>query len=178
MRATQAGRGKLLAASAGALLCAAPAIAIGASETREDGPGASGRVSAREMQQYCVNIAASVETVRLARQRKLLSEIETQLGARLSALEAKQAEVRKSLDQLEAFERKTNEALVAFYTRMKPDAAAAQIAQLDDDAAAALLLRLKAKVSGAILNEMEPARGAALATRIAQQRPASDGKRP
>lgn len=132
----------------------------------------------QEAKKYCANIAASVEATRLAKNQKLLSEMEAQLGARIAALEAKQNEVRTILEQLESFERKTNDALVAFYSRMKPDAAAAQLAQLDDDAAAALLLRLKAKVSSAILNEMEAARGAALAKRISQQRPLPDGKRP
>lgn len=134
--------------------------------------------SPREQQQYCSNIAASVEAARIARQQKLLTEMEAQLSQKLAALEAKQVEVAAQLDKLESFERKTNDALVAFYTGMQPDAAAAQLAELDDDIAAALLLRLKAKAASAILNEMNAARGAALAKRIAQQRPANDGKKP
>jgi len=134
--------------------------------------------SQREQQQYCANIAASIEAARIARQQKLLSEMETQLSQKLAALEAKQAEVRAQLDRLESFERKTSDALVAFYAGMKPDAAAAQLAELDEEVAASLLLRLKAKASSAILNEMSAARGAALAKRIAQQRPANDGKQP
>lgn len=104
--------------------------------------------------------------------------METQLGARLAALEAKESEVRAALDRLESFERKTNDALVAFYAGMKPDVAAAQISQLDDDSAAALMLRLKTKASSAILNEMEAVRGAAIARKIAQKSAPTDGKRP
>lgn len=104
--------------------------------------------------------------------------MEKQLGAKLAALEAKQGEVRAQLDRLEAFERKTNDSLVSFYSGMKPDAAAAQIGELEDDIAAALLLRLKPKISSAILNEMDAARGAAITRKIAQTRAPLEGRRP
>lgn len=173
MRAMAAWRRIGIAATAVTAMAASQGVA----EPRADGGRSSNSPRQQDAQQYCGNIAASVESARIVRQQKQLSEMEAQLGARLAALEAKQNEVQALLDQLASFEQKTNDALVGFYSRMKPDAAAAQISQLDDDSAAALLLRLKAKVSSAILNEMEAARGAALARQIARQRPSTEGKR-
>lgn len=140
--------------------------------------GEAAAPSAHDIQQYCANVAASAEALRLERRRKQLSELETQMASRLSTLDAKQQELRALLDRLEAFERKTSDALVGLYSRMKPEAAAAQLAQIDDDVAAALMLQLKTKISSAILGEMEASRGAALAKKIADMRNVTDGKKP
>lgn len=136
------------------------------------------RTAAREQQQYCANIAASAETLRLERRRRELAELETQVSARLQALEARQNDLRKILDRLDAFERNAGEALVGLYSRMKPEAAAAQLAELDEDVAAALVLQLKTKVSSTILGEMEAARAAALAKKISDMRKSSAGRKP
>ncbi|PPD43202.1 MAG: hypothetical protein CTY15_10755 [Methylocystis sp.] len=132
----------------------------------------------KETHAYCASIAASAELARLERQRKQLAELEQQLAARLAALESKQSTLRIMVDRLEAFERKSDESLIGVYSRMKPEAAAAQLAQLDDDMAAALMMMLKTKVSSAILGEMDAARGAALARRIAELRAPKEGRRP
>ena len=82
------------------------------------------------------------------------------------------------IERLEAFEKKTDESLIAFYAGMKADAAAAQLSELDEDIAAGILLRLKTKSSSAILNEMQAERGAALIKRIGRLRQLADGKSP
>lgn len=140
--------------------------------------GEAAEPSARDVQQYCANVAASAEALRLERRRKQLAELEGEIASRLSTLDAKQQELRALLDRLEAFERKTGDALVGLYSRMKPEAAAAQLAQVDDDIAAALMLQLKTKISSAILGEMEASRGAALAKKIADLRNVMDGRKP
>lgn len=132
----------------------------------------------KETQEICANIAASIEQERLTRQKKALSDIEAQIKTRLAALEVKETEVSARIGRLEAFERKTDESLVAFYAAMKPDAAAAQLTELDDDIAAGILLKLKTKASSAILNEMQAERGAALIRRIGRLRQIADGKSP
>jgi flagellar motility protein MotE (MotC chaperone) len=133
----------------------------------------------QDVRQYCSNIAVAAESARLARQQKELTELEQKLEKRLAEFEAKRAQLQGLVDRREAFDRKTDEALVGLYSRMKPDSAAAQLAQLEEDAAAALLVRLKAKISSAILNEMDAARGAAIARRIAASAVgARDGKTP
>lgn len=132
----------------------------------------------KDTQELCANIAASIEAERLSRQKKTLGEIEVQIKARLAALEAKETEVSARIERLEAFEKKTDETLIAFYAGMKPDAAAAQLSELDDDIAAGVLLKLKTKASSAILNEMQAERGAALIRRIGRLRQIADGKSP
>ena len=166
-------------ASWSALACAAalsifhPLVSIAAPVATSVGASNS-----KEIQQYCANIAASVEALKIERRQKQLAELEQQITARLAALETKQNELRAILDRLDAFERKSSESVVGLYSRMKPEAAAAQMAELDDEVAAAVMLQLKTKISSAILGEMAPARGAALVSKIAQLRAAKDGKKP
>jgi flagellar motility protein MotE (MotC chaperone) len=139
---------------------------------------AQARAVPKEQQQFCTNIAASSETLRLERRRKELADLEAEVGKRLEALETRQNELRVLVDRLDAFERTASEALLGLYSRMKPDAAAAQIAELDEDLGAALVLQLKPKVSSAILGEMNSARAAALARKISDLRKASAGRKP
>lgn len=132
----------------------------------------------KDTSEICANIAASIEAERISRQKKALGEIENQIRARLAALEAKETEVSARIERLEAFEKKADESLIAFYAGMKPDAAAAQLAELDEDIAAGILLKLKTKASSAILNEMQADRGAALIKRIGRVKQIADGKSP
>lgn len=143
-----------------------------------DSAQAQSRPTQKDQQQYCNNIAASSETLRLERRRKELADLETEVTKRVQALETRQEELRALVDRLDAFERNANEALVGLYARMKPDAAAAQLAELDEDIAAALVLQFKSKTSSAILSEMDAARAAALAKRISDLRKSSAGRKP
>jgi flagellar motility protein MotE (MotC chaperone) len=136
------------------------------------------RASEKEQQQICANVAASSETLRLERRRKELADLEAEVSKRLQALETRQEELRALVDRLDAFDRNASEALVGLYARMKPDAAAAQLAELDDDIAVALVLQLKTKSSSAILSEMSAARAAALAKRISDLRKSSAERKP
>ncbi len=128
-----------------------------------------------EQNVICANVAASIEATHLEQKRRTLAEIEKNIAARLEALETRKNELKAQIDKIDAFEQRVNESLVAFYTGMKPDAAAAHIGELEDDTAAALLLKLKTRISAKILNEMSAVRGAALAKRIARQRPGGEG---
>ena len=146
------------------------AFSAHASERREDAKNS-------KQDAYCANVAMGAETIRIARQQKLLTEIETEIKARIDALDAREKSLRALLDRIDGFEKKTGETLIAFYSKMKPDAAAAQIAELDVDIAASLLMKLSPKISSAILNEVEPTRGAVLVKRLASYR-APEGKTP
>ena len=53
------------------------------------------------------------------------------------------------------------------YARMRPDAAASQLAAMDEETAAAVLTKLNPRNASAILNEMPPARAARLTMTIA-----------
>jgi flagellar motility protein MotE (MotC chaperone) len=142
------------------------------------GPAPTSGRTGKEQQELCANIAASIESERLAKQQKVLGDIESQIKTKLAALETKEAEVSGRLERLETFERKVDESLIAFYTGMKPDAAAAHLSELDEDIAAGILLKLKTKSSSAILNEISAERGAALIKRIGRLQQLADGKSP
>jgi flagellar motility protein MotE (MotC chaperone) len=55
---------------------------------------------------------------------------------------------------------------VGFYTRMRPDAAALQLATLDEEMAAAVVMKLETKVASQIMGEMDPERAAKIASII------------
>jgi flagellar motility protein MotE (MotC chaperone) len=132
-----------------------------------------------DTQQYCANVAAAAGTARNARQEKRLVEIEQQIGQRLAELETKRTELQELLDRQDAFARKADESLTAIYTRMRPDAAAAQLSNMDEESAAALLFRLQPKNASAILNEIEAPRAAALTKKISSMSSlARAGKKP
>ncbi|SEE94741.1 Flagellar motility protein MotE, a chaperone for MotC folding [Rhizobiales bacterium GAS191] len=131
-----------------------------------------------EAQQYCSNIAATAADARFAWQAKRLTELDAQLKQRIAELEAKQAEYKDWLQKRQEFEKKAAESVVAIYSRMRPEAAAAQLAAMDDGTAAAILVKLNARSAGAILNEMDAGRAARLTDAMANfPNAARDGKK-
>lgn len=123
-------------------------------------------MSVSDARQYCANVAAAAGIARNARQENALVEIERQIDRRVSELEAKRVELQELLDRHDAFVRKADEHIVAIYARMRPEAAAAQLADMDEDQAAALLFRLQPKYSSAILNEMDASHAVVLTKKI------------
>jgi flagellar motility protein MotE (MotC chaperone) len=139
------------------------------SEPRKEEP--AGRQKATpaatpDLQQYCSNVAATAGAARIVRQEKQLQEIEQQVAKRVAELDAKRVDLQALIDKYDALVRKADETIVGVYTRMKPDAAAAQIANLDEEQAAALMLQLKPKSASAILGEMDAARAALVAKKM------------
>jgi flagellar motility protein MotE (MotC chaperone) len=117
--------------------------------------------------QYCVSIANAAADARMALQKKALSELEEEVEKRVRLLEAKAVEVEKWVARRDEFSKKAQESLVQIYTRMRPDAAAAQLVAMDLETAAAVLTKLDPKNAGAILNEMQPTQAARLTATIA-----------
>ncbi len=117
--------------------------------------------------QYCTNIANAAADARFARQRKLLADLAQELDKRTAQLESKIAELRTWLARRDEFSKKAEATLVGIYARMKPDAAAAQLAEMDEETAAAVLTKLNLRASSAIMNEMQPAKAARLNAVIA-----------
>ena len=52
------------------------------------------------------------------------------------------------------------------YARMRPDAAAVQLAAMDEETASAVLTKLEPRTASLILNEMEPTQAARLTATI------------
>lgn len=113
-------------------------------------------------QQYCSNIADAAADARFAWQKKALADVEQEIEKRIARLEAKTAEYQRWLARRDEFAKRAQENLVGIYTRMRPDAAALQLAATDEETAAAVLIKLDTRTSSSILAEMEPNQAARL----------------
>ncbi len=118
-------------------------------------------------QDYCNNIGDAAADARFAWQKQTLSAMEKELESRIAVLETRTAEYREWLARRDAFVSKAQESLVRIYARMRPDAAASQLAAMDEETAAAVLTRLEPRNASAILNEMPPGPAVRLTTTIA-----------
>jgi len=118
-------------------------------------------------QDYCISIADAAADARFAWQKQTLGEMEKELERRIVILETRTAEYREWLARRDAFVEKAQESLVRIYARMRPDAAASQLAAIDEETAAAVLTKLNPRNASAILNEMPPGPAARLTTTIA-----------
>lgn len=122
--------------------------------------------TASAAQQYCFNTSDSAADARFAWQAKKIQEMEAELDRRSQQLEAKTQEYKRWLARRDEFSRKAQEKLVGFYAKMRPDAAALQLASMDEETAAAVLTKLETKVASAIMGEMAPEDAAKIATII------------
>ena len=94
--------------------------------------------------------------------RRRLPTSERELGKRIALLEAKTAETAEVGDAPRRVLEEGARELVQIYTRMRPDAAAAQLSAMDEETASAVLIKLEPRTASLILNEMEPAQAARL----------------
>jgi flagellar motility protein MotE (MotC chaperone) len=129
-----------------------------------------------EVALFCGNVADPAVDARLAWQIKELEKAESQLRERIVEVEAKRAEYEKWMALRDDFLKKAEAQVVEIYSRMKPDAAATQIAGMADETAAAVLAKLSPRSSSAIFNEMDTARAAHLADLLGGMRRVDDGK--
>lgn len=129
-----------------------------------------------EIALFCSNVADPAVDARLAWQLKELEKAESQLRERIAEVEAKRAEYEKWMALRDDFLKKAEASVVEIYSRMKPDAAATQIAGMADETAAAVLAKLSPRSSSAIFNEMDTARAAHLADLLGGMRRVDDGK--
>lgn len=111
---------------------------------------------------YCENIADPALDARFLHQKAELARLEEELGKKTTLLEEKKVEFQRWMKRRDEFVAKAQDNLLKLYAKMKPDAAALQLAAMDEEAAAALLLKLSARTSSAILNQMDSAKGARL----------------
>ncbi|SHO63281.1 Flagellar motility protein MotE, a chaperone for MotC folding [Pseudoxanthobacter soli DSM 19599] len=128
--------------------------------------------------QYCNNIANAAADARFARQAQTLKALEAEIDKRVAALEQKRAEYQEWLDRREAFLKKADESLVAIYSQMRPDAAAAQLTAMSDEAAASIVAKLQPRAASAILNEMDAAKAAQVASYMSGLTDRQTGKKP
>jgi flagellar motility protein MotE (MotC chaperone) len=130
-----------------------------------------------EVVQFCSNVTDPAVDARIAWQLKELEQAENRLRERMAEVEAKRAEYEKWMVLRDDFLKKAEASMVEIYSRMRPEAAATQIAGMADETAAAVLAKLSPRSSSAIFNEMESARAAHLADLLAGMRRVDDGKK-
>ena len=121
-------------------------------------------------EQFCASISESVAESRLAAQTARLAEMESQLRQRIAELEQRRTEVKQMLERQKDIEKKADESVVAILSRMRPEAAAAQLSAADETTAAAVLAKLNPRTASAILNEIDAAKAAKLTDAIARTR--------
>ncbi len=130
-------------------------------------PAAAAPVPTTDAQRFCQNVAAAAADARFALQTRKLNDLQEGIARRVAALEAKEAELKALLGAHEEARKRAEGSLVGIYAKMRPDAAAAQIAALDDAIAAAVLNGLSPRQSSAILNEIPAERAVKLVATIA-----------
>ncbi|MEN3601643.1 MotE family protein [Brucella abortus] len=131
-----------------------------------------------EIRKFCGNIDDQAADARYALQAKQLTELKADVEERMRALEEKRREYELWLKRRDEFVSKAQDALVDIISKMKPDAAAAQMALTGDEAAAALILKLNPRVSSIILNDMPPEKAAKLARVIVGSQRTSSAAQP
>ena len=131
----------------------------------------------REVRQFCVNTANAAANARIAWQAARLTELTTKLRQRIAELEAKRAEYEDWLHKHDEALQEARKDIVAIYSRMRPDAAAAQLSVMDEVMAASLLTKLNSRVASAILAEMDPGRAARIANAMLGPPIPADGKK-
>lgn len=120
-----------------------------------------------EAAQFCRNITDAASDARFSWQVRVLEDLDKQVKESVTKLEAKRAEYEDWLKRREDFLLKIEGGVVEMYSRMRPDAAAPQIASMTEEVALSVLMKLKPRASSAILSEMEPARAARLTDSLA-----------
>lgn len=124
---------------------------------------ATQRDYAASAEEFCKNVSPVAAEARAAWLQRSIAELEREMAARTALLDARIAEHKEWLAKRQAFADQITGGLVQLFTRMRPDAAALQVAAMDEVMAAALLMRLEPKASSALMSEVPAAKAARLA---------------
>lgn len=116
---------------------------------------------------FCSSLSPAASDGRLAWEARRMEEMETRLRETIAELEAKRAETADWLKRREEAMKMADESVVAIYSKMKPDAAAAQFSAMDESGAAAILIKLNPRAASTVLNEIEANRAARIAAEMA-----------
>ncbi|PPQ38592.1 hypothetical protein SAMN06265338_106188 [Rhodoblastus acidophilus] len=126
---------------------------------------------------FCSAVATSAAATRLSWQEERVKTLQAQMVVKIAELDAKEAEVSAWVKKREELLARANDSLIAIYSKMKPEAASAQISAMDDDSATAILLKLKPAVASAVMGEMNAERAARLTDLLSGAAAKSDEKK-
>lgn len=115
-----------------------------------------------EIARFCQNIDGQARDARFELQLRQLNVMRDRVDARIRLLEEKRKEYEDWLAKRNAFLARTQDSFVGIISKMRPDAAAAQLALVDEVAAASIILKLEPRISSAIMNELQPEKSANL----------------
>lgn len=113
--------------------------------------------------QFCANIVDAAKDARFAWEARTLKDLKEQVEAATTALETKRAELEEWTKRRDEFQKLAEQSVIEIYAKMRPEAAAAQLAALDGRTAAAVLMKLKSRTASAILAEMDTPQAVSLA---------------
>jgi flagellar motility protein MotE (MotC chaperone) len=131
----------------------------------EDQPPPKGPITPAS--QYCMNVRDAAESARMEQQRGSLAKAQRDIDERIALLTTKTTEYQQWLNKRDEFLKKANDTLVEIYSRLKPEAAAAQMLAMNEGVAAAIISKMTPKTAGAILSEMDAGRAARLSSYLA-----------
>lgn len=137
-------------------------------------PAVSDAPAPSDVERYCSAIADPAKDARVAIQTQRLQALEKEVDAKIDALEAKRREYQDWMQQRQAFLDSTSAIMVDIYAKMKPDAAASQLATIDREMAASVLTKLKSRTASTILSEM-PANVASEIAALIVKKTSKDG---
>lgn len=123
------------------------------------------KATADEIREFCTNIADAARDQRYLLQKQELETLQKDVDARIKVLDERRAEYQDWLKRRNEFLKSAEAGLVEIYRKMKPDAAAQQLAAINPEIASAIVMKLPPRQSSVILGEM-PADKAALLTGI------------
>jgi len=109
---------------------------------------------------FCRNVETQAEAARFELQMRRIEAKKLEVDERIKLLEQKRSEYESWLKKRDDFLEQTHNAFLDIISKMKPAAAAEQLALSDDMVAAAILIKLKPGQASAIMNEL-PAEKAA-----------------
>jgi flagellar motility protein MotE (MotC chaperone) len=118
-------------------------------------------------QQYCASVGDIASRTRTEADRRSIADMTEQLDKRIGLLDQKIAEHKSWLAKREEFLASAQGSLVRIFSRMKSEAAAAQLAAMPEISAAAIVAKLEPKAASGVLAEMDPVKAARLTTIMA-----------
>ncbi|AEV37116.1 hypothetical protein PSE_2608 [Pseudovibrio sp. FO-BEG1] len=125
---------------------------------------------------YCEAIADQAKDARIAWQMRALFDVEHQMKAKITELDAKIAELRSWVQRRDEILQRAEGHVVDIYANMRPDAAALQLTSLDDETAVSILLQMKARKASSVLAELSSERAAYLTDMMAELTARKAGK--
>lgn len=120
---------------------------------------------------FCASIRDPAAEARFSWQAEQLKLLEARLTDTLKKLEARKAELQAMTDRRDAETKEAEARMTDIFTRMRPEAAALQLAAMDPAMAVSVLGKLPPRAASAVLNEMEASRAAQLAEAMGGRNP-------